>query len=124
MKGHTFKEWVLATRPWSFPASTMPVLVAMTYLWSAGFEVTWWLGIMALVNIVLVHAAGNVWSDYHDYRRGVDAKDTYGVHILTDAQFTPKEIYSLSLTLQAAAIALGLLMVWLTGITAYCGLPP
>lgn len=117
MKGHTFKEWVLATRPWSFPASTMPVLVAMTYLWSAGFEVTWWLGIMALVNIVLVHAAGNVWSDYHDYRRGVDAKDTYGVHILTDAQFTPKEIYALSLTLQAAAIALGLLMVWLTGIT-------
>ena len=117
MKGHTFKEWVLATRPWSFPASTMPVLVAMTYLWSAGFEVTWWLGIMALVNIVLVHAAGNVWSDYHDYRRGVDAKDTYGVHILTDAQFTPKEIYSLSITLQAAAIALGLLMVWLTGIT-------
>lgn len=117
MKGHTFKEWVLATRPWSFPASTMPVLVAMTYLWSAGFEVTWWLGIIALVNIVLVHAAGNVWSDYHDYRRGVDAKDTYGVHILTDAQFTPKEIYSLSLTLQAAAIALGLLMVWLTGIT-------
>ncbi len=117
MKGHTFKEWVLATRPWSFPASTMPVLVAMTYLWSAGFEVTWWLGIMALVNIVLVHAAGNVWSDYHDYRRGVDAKDTYGVHILTDAQFTPKEIHALSLTLQAAAIALGLLMVWLTGIT-------
>ncbi len=74
MNSHTIKEWILATRPWSFPASTMPVFVAMMFLWSKGLEVSWWLGIMALVNIVLVHAAGNVWSDYHDYRKGVDAR--------------------------------------------------
>ncbi|MBP3711595.1 MAG: prenyltransferase [Bacteroidaceae bacterium] len=117
MKNHTIKEWVLATRPWSFPASTMPVLVAMMFLWAEGHEVTWWLGIMALVNIVLVHAAGNVWSDYHDYKRGVDAPDTYGVRILTDGLFTPREVFSLSVTLQVAAIFMGLLMVWLTGIT-------
>ena len=117
MIGHTIKEWVLATRPWSFPASTMPVFVTMMFLWSKGIEVNWWLGIMALVNIVLVHAAGNVWSDYHDYKRGVDAPDTYGVRILTDKQFTPKEVLTLSLSLQVAAIVMGLLMVWLTGIT-------
>ncbi len=117
MRGHTIKEWVLATRPWSFPASTMPVFVTMMFLWSKGIEVNWWLGIMALVNIVLVHAAGNVWSDYHDYKRGVDAPDTYGVRILTDKQFTPKEVLTLSVSLQVAAILMGLLMVWLTGIT-------
>ena len=89
----------------------------MMFLWSKGIEVNWWLGIMALVNIVLVHAAGNVWSDYHDYKRGVDAPDTYGVRILTDKQFTPKEVLTLSLSLQVAAILMGLLMVWLTGIT-------
>ena len=117
MKRHTLKEWILATRPWSFPASTMPVFVSMMFLWSKGIEVNWWLGIMALVNIVLVHAAGNVWSDYHDYKRGVDAPDTYGVRILTDKQFTPKEVLTLSVSLQVAAILMGLLMVWLTGIT-------
>lgn len=117
MKGHTIKEWVLATRPWSFPASTMPVLVTMMFLWSKGIEVNWVLGFMALVNIVLVHAAGNVWSDYHDYKRGVDAPDTYGVRILTDKQFTPKDVLTLSVSLQIAAILMGLLMVWLTGIT-------
>lgn len=95
----------------------MPVFVTMMFLWSKGIEVNWWLGIMALVNIVLVHAAGNVWSDYHDYKRGVDAPDTYGVRILTDKQFTPKEVLALSLSLQVAAIVMGLLMVWLTGIT-------
>ncbi len=115
--GHTIKEWLLATRPWSFPASTMPVLVTIMFLWSQGLEVSWWLGLMALVNIVLVHAAGNVWSDYFDYRKGVDAADTYGVRILTDKQFTPKEVLALSITLQVLAVAMGLQMVWLTGIT-------
>ena len=117
MKRHTIKEWLLATRPWSFPASTMPVFVSMMYLWSQGFEVSWGLGIMALVNIVFVHAAGNVWSDYFDYKRGVDAADTYGVRILTDKQFTPKEVLTLSVSLQVIAVAMGLLMVYLTGIT-------
>ena len=117
MKEHTIKEWLFATRPWSFPASSMPVLVSMVFLWSQGIKVSWGLGIMALVNIILVHAAGNVWSDYHDYRKGVDADDTYGVRILTDKQFTPKEVLMLSLTLQVLAIAMGLLMVYLTGIT-------
>ena len=117
MNGHTIKEWVLATRPWSFPASTMPVFVTMMFLWSKGIEVNWCLGIMALVNIVLVHAAGNVWSDYHDFRKGVDADDTYGVRILTDKQFTPKEVLCLSISLQVLAVLMGLLMVYLTGIT-------
>ena len=117
MKRHTLKEWILATRPWSFPASTMPVFVSMMFLWSQGYEVSWRLGIMALVNIVLVHAAGNVWSDYHDYKRGVVAADTSGVRILTDKQFTPKEVLSLSIILQVAAVLMGLLMVYLTGIT-------
>jgi len=95
----------------------MPVIVTIAFLWSQGFEVSWCLGIMALVNIILVHAAGNVWSDYFDYKRGVDAADTYGVRILTDKQFTPKEVLCLSVTLQVLAVAMGLLMVYLTGIT-------
>ena len=117
MKGHTIKEWLLVTRPWSFPASSMPVIVTIAYLWSQGIEISWCLGIMALVNIILVHAAGNVWSDYFDYKKGVDADDTYGVRILTDKQFTPKQVLTLSVTLQVLAIGMGVVMVWLTGIT-------
>ena len=117
MKGHTIKDWILATRPWSFPASAMPVLVSIMFLWSKGYEMSWGLGFMALVNIILVHAAGNVWSDYHDYKKGVDAEDTYGVRTLIDKQFTSKEVLMLSVCLQVAAVAMGLLMVWLTGVT-------
>lgn len=113
----TIEDWLLATRPWSFPASSMPVLVTMMFLWSKGIEVSWGLGIMALVNIILIHAAGNVWSDYHDYKKGVDADDTYSVRTLIDGRFTPKEVLTLSVALQVLAVAMGLLMVYLTGIT-------
>lgn len=117
MKEHTIKEWLLVTRPWSFPASGMPVVVTIAWLWSQGGDLSWGLGIMALVNIILVHAAGNVWSDYFDYKKGVDAADTYGVRTLTDKQFTPKQVLALSVTLQVLAVGMGLVMVWLTGIT-------
>ena len=115
VKKHSMGEWVLATRPWSFPASAMPVMVTMVWLWSRGVEVCWWLGVLALLNIVLVHAAGNVWSDIADYRRGVDAEDTFGTRLLVDEQFSPDEFRRLSLVLNVAAVVLGLAMVGLTG---------
>ena len=117
MQKHSLKDWVLATRPWSFPASSMPVLVTLVWLWSAGYEVQWWFGVWALVNIVFVHAAGNVWSDIADYRSGVDADDTYGVRSLVDRQFTPQEFQRLSLGLNLVAVLMGLGLVALTGVT-------
>ena len=115
MAKHSFKDWVVATRPWSFPASVMPVAVAFVWLWSKEVPVVWWLGALAVLNIILVHAAGNVWSDIADYRRGVDAADTFGVRQLVDGHFTPSEFMRLSLTLNLLAVGLGLVMVWLTG---------
>lgn len=71
MRKHTFKEWMIAVRPWSFPASTMPVIVTMSYLfWKDGANgINWLFGLWALVNIVVFHAAGNTWSDWSDYRK-------------------------------------------------------
>ena len=112
---HSFKDWLFATRPWSFPASSMPVLVTVAWSWSRGCDVNWLFALWALVNIIFVHAAGNVWSDIADYKSGVDAPDTYGVRTLVDGQFTVAEFRKLSLSLNA--IAGGLLLVWLTGIT-------
>ncbi len=113
---HTLKDWIIATRPWSFPASAMPVIVTIFWLWAKGYDLNWGLGIMALVNIILIHAAGNVWSDYFDFKKGVDAIDTYGVKILTTGQFTPSEVMRLSVGIQIAAILMGVVMVLLTGL--------
>ena len=113
---HSFKDWVVATRPWSFPASAMPVLVTIAWCWAQGTAFNGWLALWALVNIIFVHAAGNVWSDIADYRRGVDAKDTFGVQLLVNGDFTPQEFKRLSVTLNIIAVAGGLALVALTGL--------
>ena len=33
MKKHSLKDWMIAVRPWSFPASSMPVVVTLAYLY-------------------------------------------------------------------------------------------
>ena len=113
---HSLKDWIVATRPWSFPASAMPVIVTIAFLWASGVELNGWFGLWALVNIIFVHAAGNVWSDIADYRSGVDAADTFGVRTLVDGQFTPEEFKKLSISLNVIAVAGGVALVCLTGL--------
>lgn len=93
----------------------MPVLVTIAWTWAKGIQVNWWFALWALVNIIFVHAAGNVWSDIADYRKGVDADDTFGVRTLVDGHFTIEEFRRLSLTLNTIAILGGLALVALTG---------
>ena len=112
MKKHSFKDWMIAVRPWSFPASAMPVVVTLAYLFWMKEDINWANGIWALLNIVVFHAAGNTW---RDYKQGVDMKDTFGAKTLTDKMFTPKAIYRLSLVLLLAALAGGLGLLWRTG---------
>ena len=60
MKKHSLKEWVLTTRPWSFPASAMPVLVTMAWVFTTvSRDANWLLGLWALVNIVLRNGASS-----------------------------------------------------------------
>ena len=116
MKKHTFGEWMIAVRPWSFPASAMPVLVTSVFLFWKGLEINWWFALWAVVNIVIFHAAGNTWSDYFDYRKKVDADDTFGAKTLTTGMFTSKEIFTLSLSLTLVAVAGGVTLLFLTGL--------
>lgn len=116
MKRHSIKSWIIATRPWSFPASAMPVLVTCAYLYWLGWPVNWFLGLWALVDIVLFHAAANCWSDYKDYKRGVDREDTIGGTSIVSGEFRASEIKVFSLALLAIAAAAGIGLMLCTGI--------
>ena len=113
---HTFKEWMIAVRPWSTPASAMPIIVTLAYLFWKGAEINWLYGLWALVGMILFHYAGNVWSDWFDFRKKVDAEDTYGAKTLTTGMFTPKEIMWLAVGLLVVAVACGLGLVAMTGL--------
>ena len=120
---HSFKDWFIATRPWSFPASAMPVLVTLGYMFWSGYQVNWVIGAVTIINVVLFHAAGNTWSDYKDYKSGVDREDTVGGLSIVSGQFQAQEIKKLSMALFAVAVAGGLALTCYTGIvTLYFGL--
>lgn len=123
MRRHSFKEWMIAVRPWSFPASAMPVAVTLGYLFAGHQQVNWLNGIWALLNIVIFHASGNTWSDYFDYRRKVDGDDTFGAKTITSGMFRAKEIFLLSLGLLAVASLAGIGLWLRTGMPLlYIGL--
>ena len=122
-KKHGLKAWLLATRPWSFPASAMPVVATIAYLFSTGSAVDWKIGLWTLVTIVVFHAAGNTWSDYFDFKKGVDREDTVGGVSITSGEFSPCEIKRLASWLLAVAVVSGLGIMYFTGLpTLYLGL--
>ena len=113
---HTFKDWMIAVRPWSTPASAMPIIVTLAYLFWKDAQINWLYGLWALIGMILFHYAGNVWSDWFDFRKKVDAEDTYGAKTLTTGMFSPKEILWLAVGLLVAAVACGLGLVAVTGL--------
>ncbi len=116
MSRHSLKEWVIAVRPWSFPASAMPIVVTLAYLFWSGAEMNWLLGLWALAGMVLFHCTGNVWSDYFDFRKKVDAVDTFGAKTMTTGMFRPEEIRNLAIGLLVVSVACGLGLLAVTGL--------
>lgn len=116
MNKHSLKDWLVAVRPWSFPASAMPVAVTLAFLYWMQQDVNWTNGVWALLNIIVFHAAGNTWSDYFDYKHRVDREDTHGVRTLTGGMFLPREIFRLSLGLLVVALLGGLGLLVRTGL--------
>lgn len=103
MQRHSFKEWVVATRYWSFPVSAMPVVASFAYLFSRDQLPIEWnslaLFLMSVLGVILLHAAGNLLSDWADYRSGVDNENAYAVPNLVFGRFEAKEYLCMSIIL-------------------------
>lgn len=119
MAKHTLREWYMATRPWSFTVSAMPVVVTTAFLFwysqnGGNFEVDWLAAALALVGIVAFHAAGNLLSDYNDHRTGVDE----GVVMLplVNGSFQPREFIRFGVTMLLIGIAIGFTLIAMTGL--------
>lgn len=111
------QKWIVATRPWSFPASMMPALIVFSYVFYlsrtigvSGVEVS--NGLFALFGVVLFQASGNLISDYFDFRYGVDRKDTYGSScLIVDGHFPPRSILRYGVVLLGIAIMIGVILL-------------
>ena len=119
MKKHSFKQWVATTRYWSFPVSTIPLVVTFAWLFAGGRVPAgaqpWGVFVLSLLGVVLLHSAGNLLSDWWDYRTGVDNKEAYAVPNLVFGTFQPKEYLVLSIALFVLGALVGLGVVCLSG---------
>lgn len=114
-----FKKVILATRPWSFPASIMPVLIGFAYAYFqhsvTGVTIQWWALPFVLFSAIAFHAAGNMISDYHDAKTGVDKLESFGdTNMMLNKTFSEREFLSLGLIWLAAAILSGFFVMCLS----------
>lgn len=117
---HSFKDWVAVTRYWSFPVSVSPVLATFAFLFGThrlpSGPFPYLVFVMAILGVVILHSAGNVLSDWFDYRKGVDNEEAFAVPNLVFHKFEPSEYLVFSAILFAVGIALGVAIVALTNI--------
>ena len=116
MNKRTFKDWFIATRPWSFPASAMPIIVSIAYLFSNGADINWYLAVWTLVGMVLFHVTGNLWSDYFDFKKKVDDTDTFGATSITSGQFQASEIRNFAIGMLVVSVLSGVGILLCTGL--------
>lgn len=117
---HSLSEWITATRYWSFPVSTMPVIVTFMYLLGKGMIPQGFMPylclILSLIAVVTIHSAGNVFSDYFDFKTGVDNPEAFAVPNLVFKKFEPKEYLIFAIILFVVGSGLGLVITYLSGI--------
>lgn len=119
MTKHSFKEWVAATRYWSFPVSSMPVIATFAYLFSKGILPLEWRSLLvfllSVLGVIVLHSAGNLLSDWADYRSGVDNEQAYAVPNLVFGHFQPVEYLRMSIVLFVLGCIIGGGVVLLSG---------
>lgn len=112
----TIRKWVVATRPWALPASTMPVLFGTSLavvVGGAAFAPVRFL--LALAAMMTLHSAANMLSDVFDSRRGLDRDVTPVSGAIVRGWLTDRQVARGSAVLFGIGIALGLLLAYGTG---------
>lgn len=120
-----FQIWLQAGRPFSFTASMTPCIVgAMLALLFDSGNALWYLMPFILLSSLFLHAATNMVSDYYDFIKGVDTKDSFGgSRVLTDGLMEPKQLFKGSIIVFAISFILGLPIIYARGeIILYLGI--
>ncbi|MBS1226518.1 MAG: menA, partial [Candidatus Aminicenantes bacterium] len=106
----TLRKWMIAARPWSFPASTMPVVFGTALAVVVGgarfspLRFLW-----ALITMMVLHGAANMLSDVFDFRHGLDRDVTPVSGAIVRGWLTDAQVLRGAIALFALGAASGLL---------------
>ena len=109
------KKWMIASRPFALPASTMPVIFGTVLaVVIGGAKLNIGLFVLSLLAMVILHSASNILSDIKDFEKGLDVEPTPVSGAVVRKLITPKEAMKAAVILFVIGGALGLLIAWLT----------
>jgi 1,4-dihydroxy-2-naphthoate octaprenyltransferase len=103
------KTWLVATRPFALPASTMPVVfgsVLAVTIGTASFD--WLRFVAAFLGMALLHTGANLINDARDYDKGIDAQINPVSGAVVRGWITSKQAIKAAALFMAVGSALGL----------------
>jgi len=114
-----YRNWFLASRPWSFTMTAISVSVGCALAALDG-PFDWPLGLLALLSAVLLHAATNLINDYYDVINGVDTVEAataqYRPHPLVEGLLPVAHVRWVAYGLFALAAAIGVYLTLVCGV--------
>ena len=106
-----YRNWFLASRPWSFTMTAISVSVGSALAAIDG-AFYWVLYLITLIASVLLNAATNLINDYYDVRSGVDTQKVstaqYRPHPLVEGKLPAEQVKIAAYGLYALSIILGI----------------
>ncbi|MDD8020784.1 MAG: prenyltransferase [Acidobacteriota bacterium] len=118
------KKWLIAGRPWSLPASVIPVAFGASLAATVGWvKLQAGLLLLSLLAMVFLHMAANMLSDVVDWQRGLDREITPASGAIARGLLRPEQVFTGSIVFFVIGSALGLVLVYLRGrLVLYTGL--
>lgn len=105
-----YRNWFLASRPWSFSMTAISVTVGGSIAAADG-PFYWGLFFLSIGGAVLLHAATNLINDYYDVKSGVDTIEVstaqYRPHPLVEGKIQPRSVLAAAYLLFAVATVIG-----------------
>ncbi len=106
------KKWLVATRPFALPASTMPVLFGTVLALTMGEASMSWGGfLLAFFGMAFMHTGANLMNDVYDFKRGIDAVVNPVSGGVVRGWLLPREALVAALLFLATGTAMGAVLV-------------
>ena len=109
------KKWLLATRPWSFTASVIPLTLGAALAWASDAAHAG-LFLLTLLGGVAVQTGTNMLNTYGDYRSGVDTEaSAHGESPILLGLISPEAMRRGGLIALCVAFAVGIVLGFACG---------
>jgi 1,4-dihydroxy-2-naphthoate polyprenyltransferase len=111
---HAYRNWFLASRPWSFTMTAISVSVGGA-LASIDGHFSWGYFLITIFGAVTVHAATNLINDFFDVKHGVDTLEArtahYRPHPLVEGKLNSRQVAIGVFLLYGIAFGIGIFLV-------------